>query len=169
MSARRLLPPAIAVVMVAIVGSVLWLANRSTPIPTTILKTAPAVRSCWNVDAARIGTQLPWLDSPVACTAAHTAEIVSVGQVDQRLVRTAQKAKGQDASVNSFVMATSARAACLDKVGSYVGGPGVVPSSRCIRTSWRRPRTASSCASSLRSPTRAVSGSSPVRRAWPAR
>jgi Septum formation len=122
MSARRLLPPAIAVVVVAIVGSVLWLANRSTPIPTTIPKTAPAVRSCWNVDAARIGTQLPWLGSPVVCTAAHTAEIVSVGQVDQRLVRTAQKATGQDATVNSFVMATGARAACLDKVGSYVGG-----------------------------------------------
>jgi hypothetical protein len=85
-------------------------------------KAAPAVRSCWNVDSATIGRQLPWSGSPVACTAAHTAEIVSVGQVDQRLVRTAQKAKGQDATVNSFVMATSVRAACLDKVGSYVGG-----------------------------------------------
>jgi hypothetical protein len=52
----------------------------------------------------------------------HTAEIVSIGQVDHRLLRTAQKAKGQDATVNSFVMATGARAACLDKVGSYVGG-----------------------------------------------
>lgn len=122
MPARRLLPPAIAVVVIAVVGSVLWLANRSTPIPTTIPKVAPAVRSCWDVDAPRIGTQLPWPGAPIACTAAHTAEVVSVGQVDQRLVRTAQNAKGQDASVNSFVMATSARAACLDKVGSYVGG-----------------------------------------------
>ena len=122
MSTRRLLPPAIAVLVIAVVGTVLWLANRSAPIPTTTPKTAPAVRSCWNVDAATIGHQLPWSGSPVACTAAHTAEIVSVGQVDQRLVRTAQKAKGQDATVNSFVMATSARAACLDKVGSYVGG-----------------------------------------------
>jgi hypothetical protein len=122
MSTRRLLPPAIAVVVIAVVGTVLWLANRSAPIPTATPKTAPAVRSCWNVDAATIGRQLPWSGSPVACTAAHTAEIVSVGQVDQRLVRTAQNAKGQDATVNSFVMATSARAACLDKVGSYVGG-----------------------------------------------
>ena len=122
MSTRRLLPPAIAVVVIAVVGTVLWLANRSAPIPTTVPKTAPAVRSCWNVDSATIGRQLPWSGSPVACTAAHTAEIVSVGQVDQRLVRTAQKAKGQDATVNSFVMATSVRAACLDKVGSYVGG-----------------------------------------------
>jgi hypothetical protein len=122
MSARRLLPPAIAVVVIAIVGSVLWLANRSTPIPTTAPTTAPTVRSCWNVEDARIGGQLPWPGSAVACTSTHTAEIVSIGQVDQRLVRTAQKAKGQDATVNSFVMATSARAACLDKVGSYVGG-----------------------------------------------
>ena len=122
MSTRRLVPPAIAVVVIAVVGTVLWLANRSTPIPTTTPKAAPAVRSCWNVDSATIGHQLPWSGSPVACTAAHTGEIVSVGQVDQRLVRTAQRAKGQDASVNSFVMATSARAACLDKVGSYVGG-----------------------------------------------
>jgi hypothetical protein len=122
MSTRRLLPPAIAVVVIAVVGTVLWLANRSTPVSMTVPKVAPAVRSCWNVDSATIGRQLPWSGSPVACTAAHTAEIVSVGQVDQRLVRTAQKAKGQDATVNSFVMATSARAACLDKVGSYVGG-----------------------------------------------
>ena len=122
MSTRRLLPPAIAVVVIVVVGTVLWLANRSTPVPTTVPKAAPPVRSCWNVDSAMIGAQLPWSGSPVACTAAHTAEIVSVGQVDQRLVRTAQKAKGQDATVNSFVMVTSARAACLDKVGSYVGG-----------------------------------------------
>ena len=122
MSTRRLLPPAIAVVVIAVVGTVLWLANRSTPVSTTVPKVAPAVRSCWNVDSATIGRQLPWSGSPIACTAAHTAEIVSVGQVDQRLVRTAQKAKGQDATVNSFVMATSARAACLEKVGSYVGG-----------------------------------------------
>jgi hypothetical protein len=110
------------VVVIVIVGTVLWLANRSTPVPTTTPKAAPAVRSCWNVDAATIGHQLPWPGSPVACTAAHTAEIVSVGQVDRQLVRTAQKATGQDATVNSFVMATGARAACLDKVGSYVGG-----------------------------------------------
>ncbi len=122
MSTRRVLPPAIAVVVIAIVGTVLWLANRTPPIPTTTPKAAPAVRSCWNVDSATIGGQLPWSGSPVACTAAHTAEIVSVGQVDRRLVRTAQKAKGQDATVNSFVMVTGARAACLDKVGSYVGG-----------------------------------------------
>ena len=122
MSTRRLLPPAIAVVVIAVVGTVLWLANRSTPVSTTVPKVAPAVRSCWNVDSATIGRQLPWSGSPIACTAAHTAEIVSVGQVDQRLVRTAQKANGQDATVNSFVMATSARAACLEKVGSYVGG-----------------------------------------------
>jgi Septum formation len=122
MSTRRLLPPAIAVVVIVIVGTVLWLANRSTPIPTTAPSAAPAVRSCWNVDVARIGQQLPWPGSPVACTAAHTAEIASVGQVDRRLVRTAQKATGQNATVNSFVMVTGARAACLDKVGSYVGG-----------------------------------------------
>jgi|GEM_PF-2619055 len=122
MSTRRLLPPAIAVVVIVIVGTVLWLANRSTPIPTTLPTAAPAVRSCWSVDGSTIGHQLPWPGSPVACTAAHTAEIVSVGQVDRKLVRTAQKATGQDATVNSFVMATGARAACLDKVGSYVGG-----------------------------------------------
>lgn len=122
MSTRRALPPAIAVVVIVVVGTVLWLANRSTPIPTTTPAAAPAVRSCWNVDSATIGRQLPWPGSPVACTSAHTAEIVSVGQVDQRLVRTAQRAKGQDATINSFVMATGARAACLDKVGSYVGG-----------------------------------------------
>src|SRR6266436_3203639 len=104
MSTRRLLPPAIAVVVIVIVGAVLWLANRYPSIPTTTPNSAPAVRSCWNVDSATIGRQLPWSGSPVACTAAHTAEIVSVGQVDQRLVRTAQKAKGQDATVNSFVM-----------------------------------------------------------------
>jgi Septum formation len=122
MSTRRVLPPAIGVVVIVIVGTVLWLANRTPSIPTTTPKAAPVARSCWNVDSATIGRQLPWSGSSVACTAAHTAEIVSVGQVDRQLVRTAQKAKGQDATVNSFVMATSARAACLDKVGSYVGG-----------------------------------------------
>ncbi|HEY9482551.1 MAG TPA: septum formation family protein [Micromonosporaceae bacterium] len=122
MSTRRALPPAIAVVVIVVVGTALWLANRSAPIPTTTPKAAPAVRSCWNVDSATIGRQLPWSGSPVACSAAHTAEIVSVGQVDQQLVRTAQKAKGQDATVNSFLMAAGARAACLDKAGSYVGG-----------------------------------------------
>jgi hypothetical protein len=122
MSTRRVLPPAIAVVVIAIVGVVLWLANRSPSVPTATPDSAPAVGSCWSVDSATIGRQLPWSGSAVDCTAAHTAEIVSVGQVDARLVRTAQKAKGQDATVNSFVMATSARAACLDKAGSYVGG-----------------------------------------------
>jgi hypothetical protein len=119
---RRLLPPAIAVVVIAIAGTVVWLANRSAPIPTTTPTSAPAAGSCWNVDDKAITGQLPWSASPVACTAPHTAEIVSVSQVDQKLVRTAQRAKGQDAQVNSFVMATSARAACLDKTGSYIGG-----------------------------------------------
>jgi len=49
----------------------------------------------------------PGPDPRSACTAAHTAEESSrLDRWDQRLVRTAQKAKGQDATVNSFVMAT---------------------------------------------------------------
>jgi hypothetical protein len=100
----------------------LWLANRSSAIPTATPKTAPAVGSCWNVADKAITGLLPYPGHAVACTAPHTAEIVSVGQVDRQLVRTAQHAAGQNATVNSFVMTASARATCIDKAGSYVGG-----------------------------------------------
>src|SRR5262245_36640612 len=119
---RRWLPPVIAVVVLAAVGTLLWLANRPTPIPTAAPSTAPHAGSCWNVDDQAIAGQLPWSGGPVPCGAPHTAEIVSVGQVDAKLVRTAQHAKGRDAQLNAFVMATSARATCVDKAGSYVGG-----------------------------------------------
>jgi hypothetical protein len=122
MNRRRLLPPAIAVVVLAIVGTVLWLANRSTPIPTATPGSAPAVGSCWNVDSHAIGGSLPWPGSAVACATPHTAEIAAVAQVDQKLVRAAQRDKGQDAELNTFLMVTNARAKCLDKAGSYVGG-----------------------------------------------
>jgi len=122
LSRRRLLPPAIAVAVLVIVGTVLWLANRSSPVPTAIPHTAPAVGSCWSVDDKAITGLLPFPGHSIDCSAPHTAEIVSVGQVDQKLVRNAQHATGQDAQVNSFIMTTSARATCIDKAGLYVGG-----------------------------------------------
>jgi Septum formation len=120
-SGRRLLPPTIAVVLIAVVSVVIWLANRSAPIPTKPPASAPAVGSCWNVDGAAIGGQMPWPGAPLACTAPHTAEVSAVGQVDAKLVRNAQRAKGQNAEVNSFLMTAAARARCSDKTGIYVG------------------------------------------------
>src|SRR5262249_7684764 len=121
-SGRRWLPSAIAVVVIAVVSVVIWLANRSAPIPTKPPATAPAVGSCCNVDGATIGGQMPWPGAPVACTAPHTAEVAVVGQVDAKLVRNAQRAKGQDAQVNAFLMTAGARARCSEKTGIYLGG-----------------------------------------------
>jgi hypothetical protein len=119
---RRALPTMIAVVILAVAGTAIWLATRSSPVPTTPPKTAPVAGTCWTVTDAQLSDLLPWRGTPVACTTPHTAEIVAVGQVDRKLVQTAQRATGRDATINSFLMTTGARAACIDKTGSYVGG-----------------------------------------------
>lgn len=123
MRGRRWLPPAIAVVVVAVVVTVLWLANRTAPIPTTPPATAPALGSCWNVDANTATSLIPWTGaSPVACTATHTAEVFYVGQVDHDLIRTGRSAKGQDAQINTLLMGSEARAGCTAEASRFLGG-----------------------------------------------
>ena len=119
---KRLRPAAIAVVVLVVIGGVVWWANRSAPIPTKPPKGAPAVRSCWNVPAAKVSATLPWPGSPVACTAAHTAEIYFVGQVDRSLIKDYQSAKGEAAQAAAVVMEGEARNACTGRANSYLGG-----------------------------------------------
>lgn len=119
---RRWLPPAIALVLVAVIVSVLWLTNRSSAVPGKPPAAAPAVGSCWNVADTTVTSLLPWSSTPVDCAGKHTAEVFYVGQVDRDLVRNGRTAKGQDAQVNTLLMTSEARAGCLAKAGPYVGG-----------------------------------------------
>jgi Septum formation len=119
---KRLLPAAVAVVVLAAIGGVLWLANRTAPIPTKPPKGAPAVGSCWDVPAAKVSATLPWPGSPVACTAAHTAEIYFVGQVDRSLIKDYRSAKGQAAQAAAVVMEGEARNGCTGRATRYLGG-----------------------------------------------
>src|SRR5262252_2641823 len=121
---RVWLPLAIAVVLVAGVVTGLWFANRpKNPVPTKPPSTAPAVGSCWNVAASTVTSQLPWPSTPVDCAAQHTAEVFYVGQVDPSLVSNGRTAEGQQAQINTLLMASEAREGCLTEVGSYIGGP----------------------------------------------
>ncbi len=123
MRGRRWLPPAIAVVVVAVAVTVLWLANRTAPIPTTPSAAAPAIGSCWNVDQNTVTSVLPWTGAaPVACATTHTAEVFYVGQVDADLIRNGRTAKGQDADINTLLMTSEARAGCLVEAGRFLGG-----------------------------------------------
>jgi hypothetical protein len=122
LTVRRWLPPVIAIVVVAAVVTFVWLANRSTPVPSKPPASAPAVGSCWNVADATVGSTLPWPSTPVDCASTHTAQVFYVGQVDHDLVRNGRTAKGQDAQINTLLMSTEARAGCLAEAGPFVGG-----------------------------------------------
>jgi Septum formation len=119
---KRLLPAAVAVVVLAAIGGVVWWANRSAPIPSSPPTSAPAVGSCWDVPAAKVPATLPWPGAPVACTASHTAEIYFVGQVDRSLVKDYQSAKGQAAQAAAVVMEGEARNGCTGRAIGYLGG-----------------------------------------------
>ncbi len=120
---RRLMPVAVAVLVLAVIATALWWFNRSTAIPSALPKSAPAVGSCWDVDAHVISDTLPWPGDPVACTAPHTAEIFYTGQVDHALLKAAKTAKGSAAQVNDVLIQAEARSGCSGHVAAYLGGP----------------------------------------------
>jgi hypothetical protein len=117
---RRVLPVAVAVVVLAGLAAGLYIANRQPPIPTST-SSMPAVGSCWNVASA--AEPLPWSGSPVACTGNHTAEIFYTGQVDKSLIQDFRNAKaGQETAAAALLMEGEARAGCAGHAAAYLGG-----------------------------------------------
>jgi hypothetical protein len=117
---RRVLPLAIAIVVLAGLAAGLYFANRQTPIPTSTAA-MPAVGSCWNVPDA--SAPLPWSGAPVACTGSHTEEIFYTGQVDRSLIKDFRNAKpGQETAAATILMQGEARAGCSGHANSYLGG-----------------------------------------------
>jgi hypothetical protein len=119
---KRILPVVIAIVVLAGIGGGLWLANRDAPIPSATPATAPAVGSCWDVDAATLTRPLPWPGHAVACTAPHTAEVFYTGQVDHSLIKDYRSAKGQAVTAASVLLAAEARSGCSGRATAYLGG-----------------------------------------------
>jgi hypothetical protein len=121
MSRRILFPVGIAVLVIAVVSGLLWWVNRTGPIPTTPPSAAPAVGSCWNLDATTAGGQAPWPGTAVDCAAPHTVEVFYVGQVDHSLIVAERRASGQEKDVNSLVMIGEARAGCTVRGQDFLG------------------------------------------------
>lgn len=118
---KRLLPAAIAVVILAVGATTLWYVTRPAPIPTKPPAAAPVAGSCWNVpDPA--AAAMPWPGSAVGCTAPHTAEVIYVSQVAKELVQNQRTAKGDDARIGAAVMTAQARSACGAQATAYLGG-----------------------------------------------
>jgi hypothetical protein len=106
----KLLIAAALVVVLAIAG--FWWFSRPEKISTTLPSGAPAVGSCWNLDAAVARTALPWPGSAVDCTAEHTVEVYYVGQSDRDLIRQDHKSKGDDRVIADNLMFAQVRIAC---------------------------------------------------------
>ncbi len=118
---RRVLPAAIAVLVLAGIAIGLYFANRQAPIPTSSA-TTPAIGSCWNVPS--ISAAMPWSGAPVDCTAVHTAEIFYTGQADRSLIKDYRAAKpGQELQAASIVLQGEARSGCSGHANEYLGGP----------------------------------------------
>jgi len=118
---RRVVPAAIAVLVLAGLAAALYFANRQTPIPTSST-VMPATGSCWNV--ASISDPLPWSGSSVDCTQAHNAEIFYAAQVDRSLIKDYRGAKaGQQLQAATIIMQGEARSGCSGHAGAYLGGP----------------------------------------------
>lgn len=115
----KVLIGAALVVVLAIAG--FWWFSRPEKIPTTPPSTAPAVGSCWNVDNTAARGAFPWPGAPVDCTAAHTAEVYYVGQVDEALIRQEHKASGDDKTIADNLMYAQARIACGNFASVHLG------------------------------------------------
>jgi Septum formation len=120
MNRRRLLPAAIALVVLAAVSGVLWWLNRST-IPTQPPSTEPAVGTCWNVDADTASGVAPWHGAPVDCNGPHTIEVFYAGQVDRAIVKKERSASGQDKQALDVIMVGAARAGCTATAKQFLG------------------------------------------------
>lgn len=119
---RRLVPIAIAVVVVAAASGLYWWFSRPDPVPATPPSSTPAIGSCWTVNGIEAAGLLPWSGQPVDCAGAHTVEVFHTGQVDHALVRTQRTAKGRDRQINTLLMTAEARAGCTARVTAFLGG-----------------------------------------------
>ncbi len=111
----------IAALVVVLGGAVFWWYSRPEAVPTKPPAAAPAVGSCWSVDATAARTAFPWSGSPVDCTASHTAEVYYLGQIDASLIRQDHKAKGDDKTIADNLMYAQARIACGNFASVYLG------------------------------------------------
>jgi hypothetical protein len=121
MTRRRLLPVAIAVVILAVISVALWWFNRSAAVPTAAPSNTPAVGSCWNLDVRTATGRAPWDGKPVPCNAPHTIEVFYTGAVDRKLARNQRNAKGQSKQLNTLLMAGEARYGCTAKAQQFLG------------------------------------------------
>ncbi len=116
---RRVLPVAIAALVLAGIALGLYFANRQGPIPTSS-SASPAVGSCWNVTS--VSAPMPWPGQPVDCATPHTAEIFYAAQVDRSLIKDYRAAKpGQDQEAASILMQGEARSGCSGRASAYLG------------------------------------------------
>ena len=114
--------PLVVVLVVAAIGLGLWLANRPTPVSSTRPAGAPAEGSCWTVtDQAARGT-LPWPGGPGPCTAAHTVEVVHVGQIEHDIIARERAASGGDRTLLVNLMYAEVRRVCGSFATGYLGG-----------------------------------------------
>jgi hypothetical protein len=117
----RFLGLIVFVVLAALLaGGAYWL-SRPAKVSADKPKAAPAVGSCWNVDAAAAGSTFPWPGGPVDCAQAHTAEVIHVGQVDRELAAKAENGDDNDAKVSQNLMYAQARSACVELASVYLG------------------------------------------------
>jgi hypothetical protein len=111
----------VAALVLILGGAAFWWFHRPEKIPHTPGASAPAVGSCWSVDATAARSAFPWSGAPVACTDTHTAEVYHVGQVDDSLIRQEHGAKGDNKTIADNLMYAEARLACANFASVYLG------------------------------------------------
>ncbi|WP_238015394.1 septum formation family protein [Dactylosporangium sp. AC04546] len=113
----------ITVVVVLLAGGAWWIfRDRGRDIPTTPPAGAPAVGSCWSVDAAGAQAAFPWAGGTVDCSAGHTVEVFHVDQVSEDLLHRHDKARGEEVKLTENLLYAQARRACLVQGPIFLGG-----------------------------------------------
>jgi hypothetical protein len=90
-------------VALGVIGGGIWWFGRPEPVSGAKPAGAPAVGSCWTVDAAASREAHPWPGRPVDCAQPHTVEIFLLGQVNADLIRQARDGEGDDAKLAAKV------------------------------------------------------------------